>query len=39
MGDIRKNMSRISETIPDTDLDRLQNFISESRWDAQAVMD
>lgn len=32
-------MSQISEIIPDTDQDRLQNFISDSRWDAQAVMD
>lgn len=32
-------MSQISEMIPDTDQDRLQNFISDSRWDAQAVMD
>ena len=32
-------MSQISEIIPDTDQDRLQNFISDSRWDAQSVMD
>jgi SRSO17 transposase len=36
---IRKNMSQIAQRIPNASPDNLQNFISDSKWDARAVMD
>ena len=35
----RKNMERMVEYVPDSDYQALHQFISNSRWDAQAVMD
>ena len=35
----RKNMERMVEYVPDSDHQALHQFISNSRWDAQAVMD
>jgi SRSO17 transposase len=35
---IRKNMSQIAQRIPNASPDNLQNFISDSKWDARAVM-
>jgi len=36
---IRKNMFQMSQTVADADNDALQNFISNSKWDSQAVLD
>ncbi len=33
------NMERMSEVIPETDYQILQNFLTHSTWDEQAVMD
>lgn len=38
-GGDRKNMERMEEVVPDTDYQALQQFISDSPWDAQDVMD
>lgn len=35
----RKNMERMEEVVPETDSQALQQFISDSTWDAQDVMD
>lgn len=35
----RKNLERMQEMIPDSDYQSLQQFISDSPWDAQDVMD
>lgn len=35
----RKNLERMQELIPDSDYQSLQQFISDSPWDAQDVMD
>ena len=35
----RKNMERMEEVVPDTDYQALQQFISDSTWDATDVMD
>lgn len=35
----RKNMEQISLTVPDSDHQAIQQFITDSSWDAQAVMD
>lgn len=35
----RKNIERMVEVVPDSDYQALHHFISNSRWDAQAVMD
>jgi SRSO17 transposase len=32
----RKNLERMQELIPDSDYQSLQQFISDSPWDAQA---
>jgi SRSO17 transposase len=33
------NIERISEVLPDADYNQIQHFISESPWDAKALMD
>lgn len=35
----RKNMERMCEVVPGSDHQAVQQFISDSRWDAQAVKD
>jgi SRSO17 transposase len=35
----RKNMERMEEVVPDCSYQSLQHFISESEWDARAVLD
>ncbi len=35
----RKNMERMVEVVPDSDHQAIQQFISNSQWDASAVMD
>jgi SRSO17 transposase len=37
--DIRKNMYQMTQRIVDADHDSLQNFITDSKWSAQAVID
>ena len=34
----RKNMERMVEVVPDSDYQSLHHFLSNSRWDARAVM-
>jgi SRSO17 transposase len=34
----RRNMERMAQTVPDTNEQALQHFISNSPWDAEAVM-
>ena len=34
----RRNMERMEQTVPDTNEQALQHFISNSPWDAEAVM-
>lgn len=36
---MRKNMYQMTQHVADADHDSLQNFISDSRWDARDVMD
>jgi SRSO17 transposase len=36
---LRKNMSQIAHRVPLATPDNLQNFISDSRWSSQAVID
>lgn len=35
----RKNMERMCEVVPESDHQAVQQFISDSRWDSQAVKD
>jgi SRSO17 transposase len=35
----RKNMERMEEVVPDCDYQSLQHFLSDSEWDARAVLD
>ena len=35
----RKNMERMEEIVPDSDYESLQQFISDSPWSSQSVMD
>ncbi|NLW30535.1 MAG: transposase [Fibrobacter sp.] len=35
----RKNIEQMSKSVPDSDHQTLQQFITYSTWDAQAVMD
>lgn len=35
----RKNMERMEEVVPDCDYQSLQHFLSDSAWDARAVLD
>jgi SRSO17 transposase len=35
----RKNMDRMSEVVPETKSRNLQQFLTHSKWDAQAVID
>jgi SRSO17 transposase len=35
----RKNMERMEEVVPDCDYQSLQHFVSDSEWDARAVLD
>ena len=35
----RKNMERMSEVVPESDHQSIQQFMSDSRWDSQAVED
>jgi SRSO17 transposase len=35
----RKNMERMEEAVPDLDYEGVQNFISQSPWDAQTLVD
>jgi SRSO17 transposase len=35
----RKNMERMEEVVPGCDYQSLQHFVSESDWDARAVLD
>lgn len=35
----RKNMERMVEVVPESDHQAIQQFISDSRWDARTVMD
>lgn len=35
----RKNMERMEEVVPDCSYQSLQHFVSESEWDARAVLD
>jgi SRSO17 transposase len=35
----RKNIERMEEVVPDSDYDSLQHFVSDSEWDARAVLD
>ena len=35
----RKNMERMEEVVPDCDYQSLQHFVSNSEWDAGAVLD
>jgi SRSO17 transposase len=35
----KKNMERMAETVPDSNEQALQHFVSNSPWDANAVMD
>jgi len=35
----RKNMERMEEVVPDCDYQSLQHFLSDSDWDARAVLD
>lgn len=35
----RKNMERMEEVVPDCDYQSLQHFLSNSEWDARAVLD
>lgn len=35
----RKNIERMEEVVPDSDYGSLQHFISDSEWDARAVLD
>lgn len=35
----RKNMERMEEVVPDSDYQALQHFVSNSEWDARAVLD
>jgi SRSO17 transposase len=35
----RKNMERMEEVVPDCEYQALQHFVSESEWDARAVLD
>lgn len=38
-GGTRKNMERMEEAVPDSDHQSLHQFISNSTWDSQSVMD
>jgi SRSO17 transposase len=35
----RKNIERMEEVVPDSDYQSLHHFLSESEWDARAVLD
>ena len=35
----RKNMEQISLSVPDSDHQAIQQFITDTKWDSQAVMD
>ena len=35
----KRNMERMAEAVPDTDYQALQNFLTHSHWDHQAVME
>ena len=35
----RKNMERMEEVVPESDYQSLHHFVSESEWDARAVLD
>jgi SRSO17 transposase len=35
----RKNMERMEEVVPDCNYQSLQHFVSDSEWDARAVLD
>ena len=35
----RKNMERMAEVVPESDEQVLQHFLSNSNWDARAVLD
>ena len=35
----RKNMERMVEAVPESDHQAIQQFISDSRWEARSVMD
>lgn len=35
----RKNMERMEEVVPESDYQSLHHFVSESQWDARAVLD
>jgi SRSO17 transposase len=35
----RKNMERMEEVVPESDYQSLHHFLSESKWDARAVLD
>jgi len=35
----RKNMERMEEVVPDCEYQALQHFVSDSAWDARAVLD
>ena len=35
----RKNMERMEEVVPDCDYQSLHHFVSESEWEARAVLD
>ena len=35
----RKNMDRMAEVVPDSKSRNLQQFLTHSKWDAQAAMD
>lgn len=35
----KRNMERMAETVPDTDYQALQHFLTHAHWDHQAVME
>ncbi len=35
----RKSMKRMEEVVPECDYQSLQHFLSDSEWDARAVLD
>ena len=36
---LRKNMDRMAEVVPDAKSRNLQQFLTHSKWDSQAVID